>query len=800
MSTKDTSCCTLLDAQVKRRTKAQKAANDLAIKEAKEAAVQKRVEHLTGMQVEMEKAQKGLLTKKQPHALDDLPEADVTDNHQEAASGADHGTSGKEKKATVKRSGKMLIRDTISNVQKKITTLATQPQTPILLVPAKITDDIPEDALTGSFADEIDDSLEHKAACFESKQNKGKSKVASIFDNDSDFEGPKAPFMQILPIEFDSEDELVTLFSDEGKDSQEPTNLKALTTRTLKCKASADSLMDDNKESVTSKWSMDIDHNAMLELAEDLIEDSDGKSPQPEPIVIKKEKVVWTTTSTSTMTSIADGKLVPVHKKVKVESSGTVGACGTAGSHAAKFQQNVDTIPEQMKTCSAYHTVNLPSAMQANQHWVKKFLPTIMLWAGSYEDIWIIPDDVLLHHAQLVFDAVYKELNIALAHGGMVHLLTVQCISEWRTNFGSTAIVIVMDFMTWNSDCAPSELITSLLNEWAFLFENPDSPSPLIAYCSPFILQLFGTAHLNTIKGYVNVPSFDMHALATSGMSQVLALSAIAVEHALKMIKKKELKVQDVLSLTSQGKATIKLPKVLNKIMRKESSVHVLFSAALWSKPTKAFTKSILSKPAGYVEATIEMARATASDVTETPVGSFDNVMNTIKHTLFCDPLFTNDRVFCLHMEEFLNLTDEHLELSGSMVDSSTESEDEHSDGSDTESEDEFEETHAKMQQSLVSTPKLKLDLHMGVDHSKGLFKFFLKISCEEHLQCAWIPFSWELKDQEWDHHQQQFDKFEKAAHKWERAAEHKRKQQACEKAAKQKPTINSTLHDSTPQ
>ncbi|KAG1798791.1 uncharacterized protein BJ212DRAFT_1305651 [Suillus subaureus] len=104
------------------------------------------------------------------------------------------------------------------------------------------------------------------------------------------------------------------------------------------------------------------------------------------------------------------------------------------------------------------------------------------------------------------------------------------------------------------------------------------------------------------------------------------------------------------------------------------------------------------------------------------------------------------------------------------------------------ESEDEFEETHAKTQQSLVSTPKLKLDLCTGVDHSKGLFKFFPKISCEEHLQHAWIPFSWELKDQEQDHHQQQFDKFEKAARKQERAAEHKIKHmQTCNLGQKRK-------------
>ena len=59
------------------------------------------------------------------------------------------------------------------------------------------------------------------------------------------------------------------------------------------------------------------------------------------------------------------------------------------------------------------------------------------------------------------------------------------------------------------------------------------------------------------------------------------------------------------------------------------------------------------------------------------------------------------------------------------------------------------------------------------------------KVSREEHLQCAWKPFTWELKDQERDHYQQEFNKFEKATRKRERAAERKRKQRAREKHEK---------------
>ncbi|KAG1862365.1 hypothetical protein C8R48DRAFT_709623 [Suillus tomentosus] len=308
---------------------------------------------------------------------------------------------------------------------------------------------------------------------------------------------------------------------------------------------------------------------------------------------------------------------VPAQKKAKIEPS-----AAPVRSVPAKLkrQQNVpvDTTLEHMKACDAYRTVDLPAAMQADQRWTKKYLPTILLWAGSYEDIWVIPDDVLLHHAQLIFDAVYKDLHIVLVHNGVVHSLTARRISEWRSNFGSTAIAIIMDFMTCTSDCAPSDLAASLVHNWVFVYEDPDSPSPLTAYRSPFILQLLGRAHFNAIKGYVKVPAFDMHELVTSGMPRVLALSTVAIEHALVLFKNKQLKVQDVLSSASRSKVAIKLPKIVNKLTEKKTNTPFSFSATLWSKPTKGFIKSILNKPAGYVEATIEMAR-TANGATDMP-------------------------------------------------------------------------------------------------------------------------------------------------------------------------------------
>ncbi|KAG1746684.1 uncharacterized protein EDB91DRAFT_1267269 [Suillus paluster] len=154
--------------------------------------------------------------------------------------------------------------------------------------------------------------------------------------------------------------------------------------------------------------------------------------------------------------------------------------------------------------------------------------------------------------------------------------------------------------------------------------------------------------------------------------------------------------------------------------------------------------------------------------------------INTIKHAVFCDPLFDDNGAFSLCMEEFLGLAYDHLELSvpgdgmdicnGSDVDDASDFEpEETSSGAESEHDLEVEETQPSIptQPSSTQTNKPKLDLHTtDADQNKGLFKFFPKVSHEEHLQRAWKPFAWELRDQERDHYQQEFNKFEKATRK----------------------------------
>ncbi|KAG1837853.1 hypothetical protein DFJ58DRAFT_862112 [Suillus subalutaceus] len=153
--------------------------------------------------------------------------------------------------------------------------------------------------------------------------------------------------------------------------------------------------------------------------------------------------------------------------------------------------------------------------------------------------------------------------------------------------------------------------------------------------------------------------------------------------------------------------------------------------------------------------------------------------LNTIKHALFQDPLFTDNRAFSLHMGEFLYIIYDHLELSDLNDDPNDSS---YSDSDDVETQPPSPPTlptHHPQQK-----PKLNLRA-TNADLSTGLFKFFPTVSRDEHLKLAWKPSTRELKD--WDQQEQGL-------------LPGKVQCRAREKDAKQKPTVESVLHDHTPQ
>ncbi|KAG1763348.1 hypothetical protein EV702DRAFT_982922, partial [Suillus placidus] len=181
------------------------------------------------------------------------------------------------------------------------------------------------------------------------------------------------------------------------------------------------------------------------------------------------------------------------------------------------------------KSRSTYRNIDLPPHCQ-DQRWPKHFLPTLYLWAGSQDDLWQISDVSLIKALQCIMDELYDtDLQYNVTSQGSVFGIATQRLAEWRSNFGSTGLAIMIDFFARNKDTEPKVLGTALISDFAFIFEDMDNIDPMQAYCSPFMLQLFATAHLHSIVGHVEVSALKTGVLAAIGMAGVLGICAASV-------------------------------------------------------------------------------------------------------------------------------------------------------------------------------------------------------------------------------------------------------------------------------
>ncbi|KAG1753703.1 uncharacterized protein EDB91DRAFT_1242676 [Suillus paluster] len=345
---------------------------------------------------------------------------------------------------------------------------------------------------------------------------------------------------------------------------------------------------------------------------------------------------------TTSLTSVATTNIKPaLTKKAKVESVKFSTSLG-ATSAKPKEQQSVkvDTPHDNLKPQLQYQNTNLPEQVQADHHWAKKFFLTMMLWASSQESLWSIPDATLLTHIQIIFQAVYLELNLTIVQNGVVFSLTVQRLSEWQSNFSSTAIVIIFDFLTSNNDCDPEVLAGLLLKNFAFIFEDTDKCKPDGAFRSAFMLQLLGKAHLSAINGHAIIPALKTKDLASKGMASVIAFCATALKCTVTLISEGNIKVENVLASTpSCSKLNIKLPKVLNKATGKETSAPYLFSCDLWGKPNTGYMKSIKKKGLGFIKTTVDMARSALNESTTMDAGVSESSDNDCAFLCMCDTI-----------------------------------------------------------------------------------------------------------------------------------------------------------------
>jgi hypothetical protein len=117
-----------------------------------------------------------------------------------------------------------------------------------------------------------------------------------------------------------------------------------------------------------------------------------------------------------------------------------------------------------------------------------------------------------------------------------------QRLCSWRSNFGSTAIALIANFLAASRDDENGDddddddgaeyeqgLATFLLENWAFLYEDPETRDADKIYRSVFMLELIESAHINAIAGFLDVPALNTDALQVKGMQAVIAASAAAV-------------------------------------------------------------------------------------------------------------------------------------------------------------------------------------------------------------------------------------------------------------------------------
>jgi hypothetical protein len=209
------------------------------------------------------------------------------------------------------------------------------------------------------------------------------------------------------------------------------------------------------------------------------------------------------------------------------------------------------------KSGNQWRNTDLPPIMLEEGAWRRSFIPTVFLWAGAQPNFWSIEAESLVTALQAIFDVAFPGINHNVQPKGPIiglvcltlifvsdyfnpHPKVNQRLCSWRSNFGSTAIALVTNFLVTSKNNETDEnvdadyeqeLAASLLENWAFLYEDPDNRDPNKIYRSVFMMEMIESAHINATAGFLDVPALDTDTLQVKGMQAVIAASAAAVGH-----------------------------------------------------------------------------------------------------------------------------------------------------------------------------------------------------------------------------------------------------------------------------
>ncbi|KAG1807564.1 hypothetical protein EV424DRAFT_1543854 [Suillus variegatus] len=461
-----------------------------------------------------------------------------------------------------------------------VTTKSSKFQAPPALANAS---DAPK-ALVGGFDDESDDSQEHLDAFIQKMKGKQSSlritsdampEDALCSTEDLDDTEINAPM--------DLEDALVDLEDNlfEGKDARmsKAVDSDSSLSNGILFRRSKKRKLADTKSSALVLESTPYEDTSDVEV----IDVPSG----PVAMANTTKKAVHLTSSTAVAISqSATTKMQPPAKKVKTEEDADASTAQLTLTAPPGYW-----IEKQYKTRSSYQNYHLPPHCQ-DQWWPKQFLPTLYLWAGSQNDLWKFLDAPLVKALQSIYDVVYSEesdLDYKVTAQGSVFGIATQRLAEWRSNFGSTGLAIMMDFFTRNADTDPETLADALLEDFAFIYEDMENLDPMQAFR----------------------PALKTYVLSIIRMTGVIGICAASLKHTIKRLRVNAIDIDvDTLDLgPTQMKHKLWMPKTFNKATGKDSTTENAFSINNWGSVTASYVVAIKVKGDDYMRTTTFTAR-----------------------------------------------------------------------------------------------------------------------------------------------------------------------------------------------
>ncbi|KAG0701602.1 hypothetical protein DFH29DRAFT_1000134 [Suillus ampliporus] len=229
---------------------------------------------------------------------------------------------------------------------------------------------------------------------------------------------------------------------------------------------------------------------------------------------------------------------------------------------------------------------DLPSGVLENGLWRTRFLPCLMYWISNSDYGWTVPETELKSVLEHIYYTVYPHRL-----GGCnfdVEELVFQLVSQ---RVHDVLIAFFASTPEYKTQEAREEYPEEQLEECRFVYEDPDNEEQPGAFLSEYILRIFAS-HLTAIAGQVRVDS--LVEFGKPGYQTVLALSAVAAERALILVKNRLL--VDSNPSDNSGK-NHKIIQTLNEATNKMSHTGTAFSSGNWETDTMAYMDSIKDLP-----------------------------------------------------------------------------------------------------------------------------------------------------------------------------------------------------------